>query len=92
MPENPEVMNKLSSKDGVAAFAEMVAVENVAQGGSHPWMHRTTSLDYGIVLTGEIWILMDNEEKDVLLSAGDVGIQRGTNHARANRGTEPCTL
>lgn len=55
-------------------------------------MHRTDSLDYAIVLTGEIWMLMDNEEDDVHLKAGDVVIQRGTNHAWSNRGTEPCTM
>ena len=92
MPEDPEVMKKMSSEDGVAAFAEMGAGENVVKGGRHPWMHRTDSLDYGIVLNGEIWMLMDNEEDDVLLRAGDVVVQRGTNHAWANRGNEPCTV
>jgi len=37
-------------------------------------------------------MLMDNEENDVLLCAGDVVVQRGTNHAWANRSTEPCTV
>jgi len=92
MPEDPEVMARLSSADGAAAFAEMGAGANVVQGARHPWMHRTDSVDYGIVLTGEIWMLMDKEEDDVLLKAGDVVVQRGTNHAWANRGTEPCTI
>ena len=92
MPEDPEVMTQLSSEDGAAAFAEMGAGDNVVRGGRHPWMHRTDSVDYGIVLNGEIWMLMDNEKNDVLLKAGDVVVQRGTNHAWANRGTEPCTI
>ena len=92
MPEDPEVMAQLSSEDGAAAFAEMGAGDNVVRGGRHPWMHRTDSVDYGIVLNGEIWMLMDNEKNDVLLKAGDVVVQRGTNHAWANRGTEPCTI
>ena len=92
MPEDPEVMAQLSSEDGAAAFAEMGARDNVVSGGRHPWMHRTDSVDYGIVLNGEIWMLMDNEKNDVLLKAGDVVVQRGTNHAWANRGTEPCTI
>lgn len=92
MPENPEVMAKLSSADGAAAFAEMGAGANVVQGGRHPWMHRTDSVDYGIVLSGEIWMLMDEKEEDVHLKAGDVVVQRGTNHAWANRGTAPCTI
>ena len=92
MPEDPEVMAQLSSEDGAAAFAEMGAGDNVVRGGRHPWMHRTDSVDYGIVLNGEIWMLMDNEKNDVLLKAGDVVVQRGTNHAWANRGTGPCTI
>lgn len=92
LPEDPEVMARLSSEDGAAAFAEMGAGANIVQGGRHPWMHRTDSVDYGIVMNGEIWMVMDNEEDDVLLKAGDVVVQRGTNHAWANRGTEPCTI
>jgi quercetin dioxygenase-like cupin family protein len=92
MPEDPDVMARLSSEDGAAAFAEMGAGANIVQGGRHPWMHRTDSVDYGIVMNGEIWMLMDNEEDDVLLKAGDVVVQRGTNHAWANRGMEPCTI
>lgn len=51
--------------------------------GMHPGMHRTETLDYAIVLEGEIWAVMD--EGETLLRAGDVLIQRGTNHAWANR-------
>jgi mannose-6-phosphate isomerase-like protein (cupin superfamily) len=56
----------------------------------HPGMHRTRSVDYAIVLSGEIDMLMDEEETH--LKAGDVIIQRGTNHAWANRGTENCRI
>jgi len=56
----------------------------------HPGMHRTRSVDYGIVLSGEIDMLVDGDE--VHLTAGDVVVQRGTNHAWANRGTEPCSI
>jgi uncharacterized cupin superfamily protein len=51
--------------------------------GVHPGMHRTETLDYAIVLEGEIYAVMD--ESETLLRAGDVLIQRGTNHAWANR-------
>lgn len=87
LPEDPEVLAKL---DGPAAFAEMGAGASVVQGARHPFMHRTDSLDYAVILTGEIYMLMD--EEDVLLRAGDVVIQRGTNHAWSNRGTEPCVI
>src|SRR5579872_1815916 len=49
----------------------------------HPGFHRTDTIDYAIVLAGEIYAMMDKGE--VLLKAGDVLIQRGTNHAWSNR-------
>lgn len=86
-PEDPDVIAKV---DGKAAFAEMGAGHNVIEGARHPYMHRTDTLDYAIVLQGEITMLMD--EEDVHLKAGDVVIQQGTNHAWSNRGTEPCLI
>lgn len=56
----------------------------------HPFMHRTRSVDYAIVLSGEIDMLLDDSE--IHLSAGDVLIQQGTNHAWVNRGTEVCRI
>lgn len=56
----------------------------------HPGFHKTNSIDYAIVLSGEIWALMD--EGEVLLKAGDVLIQRGTNHAWSNRSEQPCRV
>ena len=52
--------------------------------GSKPHMHRTETIDYVIVIEGEIEMDMDNST--VKLKAGDIMIQRGTNHAWANRG------
>lgn len=48
-------------------------------------VHRTRSIDYGVVLEGEITLVLDDSE--VTLHAGDVVVQRGTDHAWANRGT-----
>ena len=56
----------------------------------HPAIHRTRSLDYVIVLEGEIDLLLDDGE--VRLAAGDVVVQRGTNHAWINRGDALCRL
>lgn len=86
-PEDPEVLAKL---DGPSAFAEMGAGANVVVGARHPFMHRTDSLDYTVILSGEIYMLMDDE--DILLKAGDTVVQQGTNHAWSNRGTEPCLI
>jgi mannose-6-phosphate isomerase-like protein (cupin superfamily) len=56
----------------------------------HPLMHATRSLDYAIVMAGEIDMLLDDSE--IHFKAGDVLIQQGTNHAWVNRGTEPCRI
>src|SRR5262249_1006898 len=54
----------------------------------HAGFHKTSSVDYAIVLSGEIFAMMD--EGEALLKAGDVLIQRGTNHAWSNRTDEPA--
>ena len=56
----------------------------------HPGMHRTRSIDYIIVMEGEIDMLLDKGE--VHLKAGDVLVQRGTNHAWVNRGKKTCRI
>jgi hypothetical protein len=56
----------------------------------HSGMHRTESIDYAIVLSGEIDMLLDDSE--VHLKAGDIVIQQGTYHAWANRGPVPCVI
>jgi quercetin dioxygenase-like cupin family protein len=56
----------------------------------HPFMHKTVSVDYAIVISGEIWAVLDQDE--VLMRAGDVLIQRGTNHAWSNRSDKPCVM
>jgi quercetin dioxygenase-like cupin family protein len=58
--------------------------------GNAPVMHRTETLDYVIVLSGEID--MDLDGSTTRLKAGDVVIQRGTNHAWINRGTETARV
>ena len=66
------------------------AASTHGRGGRHPLMHRTETLDYAVVLEGEITMLLDDSE--VNLKAGDVVIQRGTNHAWANRSGKPCRM
>lgn len=86
-PEDPEVIKNV---DGKAAFAEMGAGDNIVEDARHPYMHRTNSVDYAVILSGEIVMLLDDTE--VLLKAGDVCVQRGTNHAWSNQGTETCLI
>jgi len=56
----------------------------------HPGFHKTATIDYAIVLKGEIYAMMD--EGEVLLKPGDALIQRGTNHAWSNRTAEPALV
>ena len=86
-PEDPNVLSKL---DGKKAFAEMGAAQNIAENARHPFMHRTNTVDYAIIISGEIYMLLDQEE--IFLKAGDVVVQRGTNHAWSNRGSNPCII
>jgi hypothetical protein len=58
--------------------------------GRHPMMHRTRSIDYGIVLDGEIFLILDDSE--TLLRAGDIVVQCGTDHAWENRGDQLCRM
>ena len=59
-------------------------------GSTHPGMHKTRSIDYAVVLEGEIDMVLD--ECEVHLAAGDVLVQQGTNHAWINRGERPCRI
>ena len=56
----------------------------------HPLMHATRTVDYAIIMEGEIDMLLDDSE--IHMKAGDVLVQQGTNHAWVNRGTEPCRI
>jgi mannose-6-phosphate isomerase-like protein (cupin superfamily) len=79
------VQNNVSAADAAAAFAEIgQAHAGTGRADSrHKLMHRTETLDYGIVTEGEVWLVLDDEE--VHLTRGDVVVQRGTNHAWSNR-------
>jgi mannose-6-phosphate isomerase-like protein (cupin superfamily) len=74
------------------AFAQIGGAQasTVKADSPHPLMHRTESVDYGVVIEGEITLVLDDSE--VLLKPGSVVVQRGTNHAWANRSGRPCRL
>ena len=75
-----------------AAFGEIgdAHASTVGADSPHPLMHRTETIDYGIVISGEITLVLDRGEAD--LKTGDVVIQRGTNHAWANRSDKSCRM
>jgi mannose-6-phosphate isomerase-like protein (cupin superfamily) len=74
------------------AFTQIgdVAASTVRADSPHPLMHRTESVDYGIVIEGELTLVLDDSE--VPLKPGSVVVQRGTNHAWANRSGRPCRM
>jgi mannose-6-phosphate isomerase-like protein (cupin superfamily) len=73
-------------------FDNIAASDNFkgAQSQRHASFHRTETLDYGIVLEGELVLIMDEGETTV--RAGDIVVQRGTNHGWANRSDKPCRI
>lgn len=73
----------------VASGAGTVLRIGVLAPGARSPMHRTASLDYGICLEGECALELDGGDS-VTIQAGDVVVQRGTNHVWHNRGTAPC--
>ncbi|MGL4859838.1 MAG: cupin domain-containing protein [Enterobacteriaceae bacterium] len=81
-------VNKMS-QDELIAFEKRVGVK-ICLNGKHPFMHMTNSIDFGVVLTGEIFLVL--EEEETLLKATDTVIQRGTNHAWSNRSEQDCLM
>jgi len=73
-----------------AFFPEMGAQAADKAQRRHAGMHKTNTVDYAIVLSGEIYAVLD--ESEVLLRAGDCLVQRGTRHAWSNRTEKPCVI
>lgn len=85
----PEAQSRI---DTAAAFAEIgsTRLPTAEDTAKHPSMHVTDSIDYLVVISGEMHMIM--EDGEILLQPGDCIVQRGTKHAWSNRGTEPCIL
>ena len=79
------IQNSVSDADIAAGFAQMGAAGAMSHKSDapHKLMHRTETIDYGILLSGELWLVLD--EGETKLNVGDIVIQRGTNHAWSNR-------
>jgi hypothetical protein len=87
----PPDRNMAGQVDRSKAFAAMGAGHAMDRSAArHPGTHKTNTVDYALVLDGEIWALMD--EGETLLKAGDCLIQRGTNHAWSNRSEKACRV
>jgi ethanolamine utilization protein EutQ (cupin superfamily) len=91
-PPESETIRALTATEAAEKFAEMGGKEAAQSetGAPHPLMHRTETLDYGIVIEGELTLILDRGE--TIVRAGDIIIQRGTNHAWANRSDKNCRV
>lgn len=90
-PEGDEIRNL--TKEEAAKHFKTMSDEQASSAGDeapHPLMHHTQTIDYGIVIEGELTMILDRSE--TIVKAGDIVIQRGTNHAWANRTNKICRV
>jgi hypothetical protein len=92
VPPDDTWQHKVGRNEVRAYFEAMgsPAASRWAPDAPHPYMQNTGSLDFGIVLEGEIVLVLDTQE--VALRAGDVVIERGSNHAWSNRSGKPAVV
>ena len=72
------------------AFEKIGASHHRIDTSKHPAMHKTDTIDYIILLEGDVTLILDKEEVDI--KPHDVVVQRGTNHAWVNNGNNPALL
>lgn len=76
--------------DAMQRYFEQMDASDRLEGQQHPGMHQTDTVDFLVIISGEVWMILDEEE--VLLKQGDTCVQRGTLHAWSNRSDKPCLL
>ncbi len=90
-PDTEEFLTQGKDKmEGVFSSIGSSEFSTVKENSPHPLMHRTESVDYGIVIEGELTLIVDDGEAQ--LKPGSVVIQRGTNHAWANKSNKMCRI
>lgn len=91
-PPEGEAIRNLTPEQASEKFGSMgdAKASRSNSGSPHPLMHRTQTVDYGLVLEGELTLVLDRGE--TTLRAGDIVVQRGTNHAWANRSNKNCRV
>lgn len=91
-PPDPPDVAAMSPAQARAAFAALgnEGAATFGRSGRHPMMHRTETVDYAVVLSGAITMLLD--DADVELEAGDIVVQIGTSHAWVNRSGADCEV
>lgn len=91
-PPDSAFAGKVGSKDVEAYFTSLGSpgASTYSANAPHPYMQKTRTLDFCLVVEGAITLVLDTEE--VELKAGDIVVQRGTNHAWSNRSEQPCII
>lgn len=89
-PTDPSIPREALEAAAAEAFAAIGAAEERVDTTRHPLMHKTKTIDYILLLRGQVTLLLDEEERD--LRPFDVVVQRGTNHAWVNKGKETALL
>ncbi len=91
-PPEADWIGDVDRESAMESFREFGAehAADASDAPPHPLMHRTKTIDYAVIMTGEIHMVLDDSE--VLCREGDVIVQRGTNHAWANRSDAPCRI
>jgi len=92
IPPDAAWKGKVGSKQVQAYFAAMGSpgASTYSAAASHPYMQKTHTLDFALIIEGEVTLVLDLE--DVKLSAGDTVVLRGTNHAWSNCSDKPCII
>ncbi len=92
IPPDDAWRSTVRASDVAAFFATMGAphASTYAASVPHPYMQKTRTIDFCLILDGEVTLVLDTEE--VALTAGDTVVQRGTNHAWSNRSDKPCRI
>lgn len=88
-----EVMEALQRGADAGVMLEKFAcgAPGIEMEPDNPGMHTTDSIDYGVVISGEVYLELD-DGAEVLLKTGDCVVQNGTRHAWRNRGSVPCLM
>ncbi len=89
-PNDPDMSRAELAAATKATFEAMGAAHERPDTTRDPRMHKTPTIDYIILLSGEVTLLLDDDQRD--LKPFDVVVQRGTNHAWVNHGSEPALL
>ncbi|MPZ44694.1 MAG: cupin domain-containing protein [Betaproteobacteria bacterium] len=91
-PPDKDFRDRVTARDVEAFFRSMGSpgASTYTPDAPHPYMQKTNTLDFCLVLEGEITLVLDMGE--VALRAGDTVVQRGTNHAWSNRSDRPCVV